>query len=333
MELKPAILASRALLREGETGKALQTILAALENEQQYADPIRTLQVLEANYNAVRKQEIKGILTFQEAQRSYAQFNDALLTTLDALENGRGASVSAPANRSGSRVWLAAGALAVLLLAVGIWHFTAGKSDARDQLKTVACPEFSGSGPKVLILPFKNIGETAVKTEEAIRSRIQKLSTNKNFPIATQLLSGLDITNLNPDEIDGRMLGERCGADMVIWGYYHVADSLNVDLRFIALHNPEGAFATGFQAFRGLPDVQRGKILNQLDDAVFAVCGVLAVRSGNADVARTWFGKMKRKDSTVREMEQILDKADSLRVGRPTGSLLIKASAENNSIN
>ena len=87
MELKPTILAARALILEGKTGKALQTILATLENDPHHAASLRTLQLVAANYNAARQQEIKGILSFQEAQRSYSQVNDALFSALDALES------------------------------------------------------------------------------------------------------------------------------------------------------------------------------------------------------------------------------------------------------
>lgn len=301
MELKPILDVTRSLIREGETGKALQTILSALEQEPRYAPTVRTLQVLEGNYNAVRQQELKGILSFQEAQRSYSQVSDALLAILNELEGGR---VPAAATRPARWPWLAAGAVLLLLAAIAIWYFTSGKGDA---LTNVDCPEFRGSGPRLLIVPFKNVGQGMAKPEDVIQSRIQILSANRNFPITTQVLTGLDVTNLNADRTDGQALAERCKADMVIWGLYERSDSLYIDLRFTTLRNPGGAFETGFQAFRGLPDVQSGKMLNRLDDAIFGVCGILAMRSGNADLARTWFDKVQEKGEVVQQMEKILD--------------------------
>ena len=41
MERKPTIVATRALVREGETGKALQTILVALENDPRQTGAVR----------------------------------------------------------------------------------------------------------------------------------------------------------------------------------------------------------------------------------------------------------------------------------------------------
>ncbi len=318
MELQPTIVAARAHLREGETGKALHTILGALENDPRQAAAVRLLQVVEANYNAARQQELKGILSFQEAQRSYSQVNDALLSALDALESGRRPAAQPVAASPARWVWLAGGIL-FLLVAGGIAYFMFAKSgkDRLQEIGDVACPVFRGSGPKVLILPFKNVGQGNTKPEAVIQSRIQKLSINKNFPIATHVLTGLDAASLNIDLADGQALGERCGADMVIWGLYDHADSLRIDLRFTTLNNRSGAFASGFQAFRDLPAVTNGKMLSRLDDAIFGICGILAVRSGRADVAHTWFGKMQVKGEIVQNMEQILNNADSTAATKP----------------
>ncbi len=261
----------------------------------------RILQVLESNYNAVRQQELKGILSFQEAQRSYSQINDALLSILNDLHSGRIPKVH---NRSNRIMWLIIGVL-LLLGGVGAILYA---TFAKGKIPGADCLEFSGSGPKVLILPFKNVGQGQAKPEFVIQSRIQTLSKSKDFPIATQIMANLVLTSFNANGTrDAETLAHRCGADMVIWGYYDRSDSLYIDLRFMALRNPGSAFETGFQTFRGLPDVQSGRLLTRLDDAIFGVCGILAVRTGNAEVARAWFGKMQEKGEIVQEMEKILD--------------------------
>ncbi len=302
MELPPILDATRALVREGETGKALQTLIPALEQEPRYASTVRTLQVLESNYNAVRQQELKGILSFQEAQRSHSQVSDALLSILNDLQSGRVPNVRKRSNRM---TWLIIG---ILLLLAGIGGFLYSTS-FKGKMPGDGCVEFSGSGPKVLILPFKNVARGAAKPELVIQSRIQALSNNKNFPISAEILAKMTLSSFNANGTrDAETLAHRCGADMVIWGYYEHSDSLYIDLRFFSLRHPGSAFETGFQTFRNLPEVQSGKLLTRMDDAILAVCGVLAVRSGKADVARAWFGKMQEKGEVVEEMEKILEK-------------------------
>ena len=66
-----------------------------------------------------------------------------------------------------------------------------------------------------------------------------------------------------------------------------------------------------------MPAIQSGRILNRQDDAIFGICGILAVKSGRADVARTWFGKMQNKGEIGQNIERILDNADSAGRARP----------------
>jgi len=301
MELTPTIDAARALIREGETGKALQTLISTLEKEPRYAATVRTLLVLESNYNAGRQQELKGILSFQEAQRSYSQVSDGLLSILNDLHSGRVPNVRKRSNRM---TWIIIGILLLLASVGGFLYSTSFQGKVAGGCSV----EFQDGGPKVLILPFKNVARGAAKPELVIQSRIQTLSNNKKFPVSVEILSKMTLSSFNANGTrDAETLAHRCGADMVIWGYYEHSDSLYIDLRFLALRNPGGAFETGFQAFRNLPAVQSGKLLTRMDDAIFAVCGVMAVRTGNADVARDWFGKMHEKGEVVAEMEKILE--------------------------
>ncbi|MEO6039396.1 MAG: hypothetical protein ABIQ93_13365, partial [Saprospiraceae bacterium] len=238
---------------------------------------------------------------------TYNQVNDALFSALDALESGRVPTISSATNRPAWGLWLAAGL--VLLAALGYWFYKSqGSPDpAEDGLAAINCPTFRGKGPKVLILPFRQVGQGNAKPEDVIQSRIQIMADKRKFPITTQVLRELDA---NFDQNDSEALCRRCEADMVIWGIYDSrTDSVNVDLRFFTLRNPEGAFTTGFQAFRGLPEIQQGQLLNRLDDAIFGICGILATRAGNAEVARAWFGKMKNKGEAVQTTERILNEA------------------------
>ena len=196
MELQLIFDATRILVREGETGKALQTLILALEKEPRYAATVRTLQVLEGNYNAVRQQELKGILSFQEARRSYSQISDGLLSILNDLHSGHIPKVH---DRSNRMVWLVIGVLLLLGVVGGFLYSTAAKG----KISGADCVEFRDSGPKVLILPFKNVGEGQAKPEYVIQSRIQTLANNKSFPIAAEVLTKLLLTSFNANGTAG----------------------------------------------------------------------------------------------------------------------------------
>jgi hypothetical protein len=100
MEIKDITTLTRNLILDGETGKALETILAYLRQYNAAPDIRRILEVQSANYNATRQQEQKNILSFQEAQRLYSQVNDVILEQLDHLEGGKSpAAVKAGNNK------------------------------------------------------------------------------------------------------------------------------------------------------------------------------------------------------------------------------------------
>ena len=305
MEINEVIDLSKSLLRQGDSGKALEALLGFMEKDARYADVARTLQVLEANYNAARQQEIKGILSFQEAQRQYSQVNDALFSALDDLAAGRTLRqrVSAPpAGSSGSSrlVWIAGGA-AVLMIGIiaGIWFSRKGTRRAGEAPKQeeAACPAFNSPGQRVIVLPFQNTGSVEAKPALIIQSRIRELSHNNNFASSVEVLSTFnpenkDLDNAAPD------IGRRCGADLVIWGQYEKStDSIKVDIHYAFTKKGILGQSPGFLAFKDLPALRDGRMVRGLDDAIFALCGLMAVQAKNGPLALKWFEKVHNRQA------------------------------------
>ena len=165
----------RQLLSQGDTGKALMALIALLEKDSRYKDSVlRTLRVAEANFNAIRQQELKGLLNFQEAQREYSRANDLLVSVLDDIEAGRVPPAAAPAARR-NRFVLLAGAVALLGAAVfGVWKL-------RDQ--TAGCPTFTDqTALHILILPFDQLGDINDRPELVIQSNILELTKKAEIP-------------------------------------------------------------------------------------------------------------------------------------------------------
>lgn len=298
MQHHPAFDAAREALRQGDTAQALEIVIAHLDATRQHTDTVRTLRVAEANYNAARQQEMKGILAFGEAQREYNRVNDNLLAVLDALEAGKtpvAPSTAVPASAGARSRWpmsVGIGAL-VLALLTGAWWFW-GKNRAPD------CPTFRGPGLKVMILPFQNIGNSSKdgKPEISIQKLIQERAGNNQFPLAVEVMTGYNATKTNPDKYDAQPLGKTCGADMVIWGDYEYAhDSVQLDTRF-AFVKPDGqSGGTGLQTFSSIANIRSGRMNKSLDDAVFSLCAIMAVAERRLPLAKKWLDKVKVKDA------------------------------------
>lgn len=313
MSSNPIFDAAREALRQGDTAKAIELVISHLEAGRHHAETLRTLRVVEANYHAARQQEVKGILTFSEAQREYNKLNDNLLAILDALTEGKKTSPTSasPTSRARWPVLVGIGVLALAAL-LGAWWFLR-KNAAPD------CPEFRGQGLRVLILPFQNVGSTSndAKPEVVLQSRIEERSRSNDFPLSVEVMTDFNAAKHNPDLYDAQPLGKTCGADMVIWGLYDKSgDNIQLDTRF-AFVKPDGASGgTGFQVFASVPNIHSGKMLKGLDDAVFSLCAIMALREKRLPLVKKWLEKVVVKDERDSKVLAKLQQMDSTTTGR-----------------
>lgn len=294
----------RTLLSQGDTGKALETLIALLERDIRYRDTFaRVLRVAENNYNAVRQQELKGILSFQEAQREYSRIADVVLTVLDDVEAGR---VPQQVNGTAARrrtLWLAGLGL-VLIAALAIWVFR----NPADQ----ACPKYEVNGLRVLVLPFDQLGQLAAQPEILIRDEINNLAKknniNNSFPVEARVYKRRESSALSHAEA-AELAGSCSGVDLVVWGQYLAfdADSIRVKVGFQFLRDDKSGGNSAFMTFR---DVTAISVDRNLKDAVFSICSMLAIRRGQSDLARRWLAKVadEDKDAEDRKMMEWLEK-------------------------
>ncbi len=309
MQHHPAFDAAREALKQGDTAKALELVITHLEADRQHTDTVRTLRVVEANYNAARQQEMRGILAFGEAQREYNKVNDNLLAVLDGLSSGRIPVMQGSKAPVSSRWPLIAGIGALLLLlVVGAWWFL--KADSEPE-----CPQFRGPGLKVMILPFQNIGNSSKdgKPEISIQKLIRERAGSNQFPLAVEVMTGYNAAQANPDVYDAQPLGKTCNADMVIWGDYEYAnDSIQVDTRF-AFVGPEGRSGDlGAQAFSSIANIRAGRMNKSLDDAVFSLCAIMAIRDKRLPLAKKWLEKVVVKDERDTKILEKIQQMDSV---------------------
>jgi len=279
--------AIRELISPGESGKALSTLIAYLEKDARFKDNfLRTLRVLEGEYNAVRQKELKGIIPFQEAQREYNRINDAILAILDDLESGR-IPVAAIRMRGRNLVLALLGGV-VLVLAVFALMRAFGK-------EAPACPEFTDAAAlPILIIPFDSLSPQSAPVELRIQESISSLTKKAEIPVEVRigLRKKKDRSALEVAESRGR----ECKAGLVIYGQYLAfsADSIRVKLGFINLRPGGNAGSLPFNTFRDITEVAAPR---DLQDAIFAVCTMLAINEEKWDFAQRWIEKIKEKEA------------------------------------
>jgi hypothetical protein len=307
MDLKETFDQAEGLIRQGETGKALNLLYDALNQRSEYGDTLRLLAAFEANYNHTRQQEMKSILSFQEAQQGYGKINDALLSTLADLKAGKKPGAPRQIGSTSQPMLLWAG-ITVIALIILFFAYKNTRSEAVQPEKQeakqpgkelVQCPNFKGEGKKILLLPFQKVSGDDTHPELLIRARIQDLSTKNNFPIDVEIAPNYDVNTRNPDLNEATALGLQCNTEMVIWGFFAGSDKgsqIQLNARFV-MPKLKREGGTGFKKLADIVDIVADPAFRSIDDAVFSLCGLMALDAGNKDLARKWFEKIKEKDA------------------------------------
>lgn len=297
MENSANIESVRALLAQGETGKAIEQFVPLLEKDERFkGNLLRILRVAEANFNAVRQQELKGILSFQEVQREYSKVNDTLLNILDDFEAGRvPMSAAAQGGHRRQRLMMVLGG-GVLLSVVAFLFLQKNNSD---------CPKFEeAQALHVIIFPFEKLAGPDVRPEPRIRDDIQELTKKGGFPAEARIGNADDPNGVSSQDAERR--ARACAADLVIFGQYQAfeKDSVRVRMGFKFLKKGGATFNAPFETFRDVTAVQPAR---DLKDAVFSLCAMIAIENKNWEFAKRWMGRIKEKDEQEMKMAAWLD--------------------------
>lgn len=304
MDVNNTIELAQTLLQQGKTAQTFTLLIDALNADPRYAGMVNSLRVLEANFAATREEARAGVLTEQEARRGTSQANKALVAVLAALAAGKtnlGGTTTAETKRKWSLLF-AASAAGGALLAAAFWFFSTKEK--------ISCPNFADGKPKILILPFVNLGDTnsAAAADVIVRNRIEEISNRNNFPLSVKILDKYDANKRKPGLEEAQDLLNRCDANMVIWGDYlrENGQPLKVDTRF-TLDN-RGFGATDFKAVSALSELGNAQndALRSVEEAVFSLCSWMAHAMKRDSIARNWQSKVANKTADDRRLEQVM---------------------------
>lgn len=327
MPTHPIFEMVRQHLQQGETGAALHTMITYLEAEGKQEELLRTLRVVQANYNAAKQQELKGILAFQEAQREYSKVNDALLSTIDDLSAGRNTGTSA--RPAPNRNWWIIGGAALLVVAVvaAILFFrkpktadpVAGKGDESG----VKCPQFRPADYRIMLIPFISLNDQVARPALSIQMRIRDLTRNNNISADVEIAEGHTMATSLPDFVRAKKKGDQCNANVVIWGQYEkVGDSTLVDVHYVFTEGSKVVSGnTDFHPFRSLSALQQsGKSsgLRSLDDAILSLCSIMAVHAGKPEVAEKWLAEIDNSSEKDDSLQQAITNMKQIRENKKT---------------
>lgn len=291
---------SRQLLAQSNTSEALRTLISHLENTHKYPGALQTLRVLEPQFYAARQKELKGILSFSEAQKEYSKINDALLSIIEDLEAGREPSTTQPelAPQQSKIPWIIGGGIMILLgliLGVLAWNKNIDNQSIAEKTTQKECPDFSRKGSRIMLIPFQNLGSKIAKPELSLQERIRSLTSKNNVDSEVEILPGDRFANSTPDFQEAGKLGANCQADMVVWGQYEVLENgISVDVRYVFTKEPNIPPGSESATLKNLTELKSNTMkFSNLEDAVFSLCTFLVLHEGNKELAVKWINKVE----------------------------------------
>ncbi len=309
MKSNPVFDSIRQLVFEGETGQALQELVAFLEKEGAQPEILRDLHIQAAEYNSTQRKVNNNLLTRAEGRAEDAKTNQTILIILEELASGQPPRPRISGTGDGrirypALPWII-GLVVLVLLGIlgGIWYNSKKETPAVIQTVVPAkkaepqCPDFRPEGFKVMIVQFQNLrGEGKSKPELSIQDRIRKLTSENKLATDVEILNDQKFENTTPDLTDATDLGKNCMADLVIWGQFEPMqnDAISMDIHYAFTDErwPPGAAS---QTFKNLSEIKADYLqIDNFDDAVFRICTALAVRKNRQDLVKKWLNKIQK---------------------------------------
>jgi tetratricopeptide (TPR) repeat protein len=219
MDKLQTIGAIKKLVSAGEIEAALNQLVAALEKDPPYEALCQAATQALAQYQRTKRDELLGVINFENAKLNYNQATNQVLTILDYWEEGR-TELAPPVVPAPNRIWLYVGAGVLVLAIIGIVFLTRINQEPDSVQRLNACPEYDTASPfNVLIFRFLAFGDKPQRVHQGIRQRLGKLKDQHNLNMDIGIYQDQGDDQILPDNnADATKIAESCKAKLVIYG-------------------------------------------------------------------------------------------------------------------
>ncbi len=213
----------KKLIGEGETERALEQLVAALEPEEQYEELYHAAIQAQSLFQRTKKDEGLGIISFDNAKLNYNQVINQVLNILDHLEEGKTSFETTPKLVSKNRTWLYIGAGVLVIAVLGIFALRNNNGSKPDVVQNLdSCPAYKTDSPfNVLLFRYLTVGGTqnSLQTHKLIQSRLGELRDQHQLNMDIGIFNDKGDNELLPVDVQtASNFAEGCRAKLVIFG-------------------------------------------------------------------------------------------------------------------
>ena len=239
--------------------------------------------MLQAEYNELKEEDLKGTLGFDEKQARKDLLHNKLL---DLVRSGPPAGVASP---GGNRLLWGFISLGVLAVAAFVGYSL--------QRETHPCPGFpEGFEHRIMVMPFDQERGTATsggRFDEGLADQLVELANAQGIPCVAKVGKPASETM---SLADGPVVAQQCDASMLIWGsVYTEGNRKRIYVKYaFASPFPQGDMVRSL-ANKNSSDLQTGEFTHSLEDALLHLCGMLALNENDPTLAKKWFENIQEK--------------------------------------
>ncbi len=320
---------ARELISDAETGKAIDLVEAFLKKDKRYKILYREAVRLSYQYNKVKRDEEKAVISFDNAKLSYNQVSDSLLNLLDYIEND---NLQPEALTSRPAAWqsvyqshrllfllglptLVLSVIVLVLVFKNPWAANDGGNGTVTAQKNECIVSFPESTLNILLLPFFRPGGDPIQVEGLILERLEDMSQRLRLDTKVELCR-----EFKPDVLlnypDADVIGRRNKAGMVIWGRAEKGRDVNVIKTRYKYLGKTDTLQFARLKWQGEKQIASDKVLSiitsegelteDIEAAVLMALGLFADQTGNKEAALTAFENAAVKDSSAVLMKNMM---------------------------
>ena len=333
MNLKQLVPEIRALIGKANIQEALSKLKEYLEQQpEKYEVSLNAVIQIQSQFYKTKADESKNLISYENAQISYAKVTQSLLDLLDRLEDGS-SEPSALAKKINWKVWIPVSLVLVAgFIAIGIMSRGTVQVQDEEPPPPLLCPKFEPDADfRIMVLPFVPYDKEENNTHKGIVDRLNILSEQYNiFTSVEELDINVKDTRYPAKTRQAEEMGEECDAQLIIWGttempYARSSQTIVrtrfkfLDLSFKKLKIIE---ETNIDTITSISSIaSEGVLTEQIETNLMLIFGLVAHKTNHSDAAIELLSQAKTEDDTSFLVQQMALADNYIRMKQPEAAL------------